>query len=101
MAVVPHPTETARSATMQARLETVRAFITERLLRDQEPSPRGSVMRSPIFVELIGRLSSADTPLIETPQRKGLRDATAHWEVRPVLDLQSGTPPPPLNDARR
>lgn len=101
MAVVPHSTHAARSATMQAQLETVRAFITERLLRDQEPSSRGSVMRSPIFVELTGRLSSVDPPLSEPPQRKGLRDTTPPWEVRPVLDLQFATPPPPLSDARR
>lgn len=95
MAVVPHPDHISGSPTMRAQLQTVRTFIRGRLLRQQEPSPRGSVMRSPPFVQLSGQLSSLDAPFGDPPQPTGSRHATAHWELRPVLEIEFTTPPPP------
>jgi hypothetical protein len=73
---------------VRAQLQTVRTFITQRLLRQQEPSLRGSVMRHPVFVQLTGQLSDPDAPLGEPSQRKGPRGATARWEMRPVLEIR-------------
>jgi peptidoglycan hydrolase-like protein with peptidoglycan-binding domain len=93
-AVVPHPDQASGSSPMQAQFQTVRTFITAQLLRQQEPSPRGSVMRSPTFVQLSGQLSSAAPPPAESPQARRSGGATAQWEMRPVLDIQFATPPP-------
>jgi hypothetical protein len=88
IAVVPHPDETSGSPAVRAQLQSVRAFITQRLLRQQEPSLRASVLRHPVFVQLTGQLSDPDASLGETSQRKGPRGATARWEVRPVLEIR-------------
>jgi hypothetical protein len=88
IAVVPHPDEASGSPAVRAQLQTVRAFITQRLLRQQEPSLRASVLRHPVFVQLTGQLSDPDASLGETSQRKGPRGATARWEVRPVLEIR-------------
>ena len=88
IAVVPHPDEAFGSPAVRAQLQTVRTFITQRLLRQQEPSLRGSVMRHPVFVQLTGQLSDPDAPLGEPSQRKGPRGATARWEMRPVLEIR-------------
>jgi hypothetical protein len=77
---------------VRAQLQAVRAFVTRRLLQEQHPSPQGSAMRNPIFVQLTGQLSSPDPRLSEPAQRKGGRDTTARWELRPVLDIQFATP---------
>jgi hypothetical protein len=99
IAVLPHADQSSGSPSVRAQLQTVRAFIRERLLRQQEPSPRGSIMRHPVFVQLTGQLSYPDAPL-GAAQGNGPRDARAGWEVRPVLELQFATPSEPLDRAR-
>jgi hypothetical protein len=83
IAMVPHPDQAFESPAMKAQLQSVRTFIMQRLLRRQEPSLRGSVMRRPIAVQLTGQLAPLDTP-----QRKGPRGVATHWEVQPVLEIQ-------------
>jgi hypothetical protein len=100
IAVVPHPDQASGTPAVRAQLQTVRAFITQRLLRQQEPSPRGSIMRHPIFVQLTGQLSDPDAPHGEALQGKGPRGATARWEVRPVLDIRFAPPPMPSDRSR-
>jgi hypothetical protein len=92
IAVVPPPDQASGSPAVRAQLQAVRAFVTRRLLQEQHPSPQGSAMRNPIFVQLTGQLSSPDPRLSEPAQRKGGRDTTARWELRPVLDIQFATP---------
>jgi peptidoglycan hydrolase-like protein with peptidoglycan-binding domain len=100
-AVVPLPTQTAGTPTMRGQLQTVRSFILGRLLRQQEPSPRGSVLRSPIFVQLTGQLASPEAPPGGGPQRRGWQAASVGWEIRPILDIQFATPPTPSDGPRR
>jgi hypothetical protein len=92
IAAVPPADPSARSPAMETQLQTVRSFITQRLLRQQKPSPRRSVLRKPIFVQLTGQLSSPDVVLGEPASGKR-SEVTARWEVRPVLDVQFATPP--------
>jgi hypothetical protein len=92
VAVVPHPDRASKLPAVRAQLQTVRAFITQRLLRGQEPSPRGSVMRRPVFVQLTGQPSHPDRFLGNPPQGKGPRHATARRELSPVLEIQFATP---------
>jgi hypothetical protein len=99
-AVVPPADQAAGAPAVRAQLQAVRAFITQRLLRQQEPSPRGAVLQHPPFVQLTGQLSSPDTLQGEPPQRTELRDPTARWEVRPVLAIQFAPPPVPSDRAR-
>jgi hypothetical protein len=95
VAVMPYPDQASKSPAVRAQLQTVRSFVTQRLLRKQEPSPRGSVMRRPIFVHLTGQLASPDPPLRQPPQGKGRQDTTRRWELRPVLEVQFASPPGP------
>ena len=92
VAVVPHPDRASELPAVRAQLQTVRTFIKQRLLRGQEPSPRGSVMRRPVFVELAGQPSFPDRLLGNPPQRNGRRDATARGEISPVLEIEFATP---------
>jgi hypothetical protein len=100
VAVVPSPDQAADSPAERTQLQTVRAFITRQLLRQREPSPQGSVIQRPIFVQLTGQLSYPDTSLGKPSQGKRPRDATARWEVRPVVDIRFATPPVPSNRSR-
>jgi hypothetical protein len=92
VAVVPHPDRASGLPAVRAQLQTVRTFIRQRLLRGQEPSPRGSAMRRPVFVELTGQPSYPDRPLGSSPQGKGSRHATARREMNPVLAIEFATP---------
>jgi hypothetical protein len=100
IAVVPHPDQASGSPAMQAHFQTVRAFITRRLLRQQEPSLRGSIMRNPISVQLTGQLSSPDPRLAEPSHEKGPRDATTRWELRPVIEIRFATHRGPSDRSR-
>lgn len=100
MAVVPSPDQASGSEAMRAQLQTVRAFITKRLLRGQEPSPRGSVMRHPVFVQLTGHLSYPGELLGTSSPSKGRRDSTPGWEVRPVLGIGFVAAPAPSERPR-
>jgi hypothetical protein len=97
IAMVPPPDQAPGSPAVKAQLQTVRTFIKRQLLRQKEPSPSGSVMQRPIFVQLTGHLSYPDASLGAPTQGKRSRDATAHWEMRPVLEVQFATPPKPID----
>jgi hypothetical protein len=100
IAVVLPPDQASTSPAMRTQLQAVRTFITQRLLRQNEPSPRGSVVRQPIFVQLTGQLSYSDTPPEEVSQRKGTQDSSTGWEVRPVTEIRFATPPGPSERSR-
>jgi hypothetical protein len=100
IAAVPPPDQSTESPTMERQLQTVRSFITQRLLRQQQPSSRRSLMRKPIFIQLTGQLSPPELSLSEPVGGKRVEDATASWEVRPVLDVQFATPPPSTSRSR-
>jgi hypothetical protein len=99
IAVVPPPDQATGLPDVQAQLQTARAFITQRLLR-QQPSPRGSVIQKPIFVQLTGQLSYPDASLGEPSWGKRSRDVKARWEVRPVLEVRLATPAVPSDRSR-
>jgi hypothetical protein len=92
VAVVPHPDRASELPAVRGQLQTVRTFIRQRLLRGQEPSTRGSVMRRPVFVQLTGQPSYPDRLLGNPPQGRGPRNATARREMSPVLEIEFGTP---------
>jgi hypothetical protein len=78
----------------------VRTFIKQKLLRQQEPSPRGTVMQHPIFVQLTGQLSNPTASPAAPSRGKRSQDAPARWEIRPVLEVQFATPSEPSNRSR-
>jgi hypothetical protein len=92
VAVVPHPDRASELPAVREQLQTVRTFIRQRLLRGQEPSPRGSVMRRPVFVQLTGQPSYLEGLAGKPPQAKGRRDATARGEMSLVLEIEFATP---------
>lgn len=100
VAMVPPPDQDQGSPAVQAQLQTVRTFIRQQLLRQQEPSPRGSVMQRPIFVQLTGQLSNPTASPAAPSRGKRSQDATARWEIRPVLEVQFATPSEPSNRSR-
>jgi hypothetical protein len=100
IATVPPPDQDQGSPAVQAQLQTVRTFIKQQLLRQQEPSPRGSVMQRPIFVQLTGQLSNPTASPAAPSRGKRSRDALARWEIRPVLEVQFATPSEPSNRSR-
>jgi hypothetical protein len=89
---VPPPNQAQGTPAGQAQLQAVRAFIRQQMLRHQEPSPRGSVMQRPIFVQLTGQLAiPANLPAV--PARGKRSQATlAHWEIRPIMEVRFATP---------
>ena len=92
VATVPPPHQAQGSPAGQAQLQTVRTFIRQQLLRQQEPSLRGSVMQRPIFVQLTGQLSIPAAPPPAPSRGKRSQAATARWEIRPILEVQFATP---------
>jgi hypothetical protein len=100
IAMVPPPDQAPDSPDVKAQLQTVRTFIRRQLLRQKEPSPHGSVMQRPIFVQLTGHLSYPDASLDDPARGKPSRDATARWQMRPVLEVQFATPPTPSDRSR-
>jgi hypothetical protein len=100
VATVPPPDQDQGSPAVQAQLQTVRTFIRQQLLRQQEPSPRGSVMQRPIFVQLTGQLSNPTASPAAPSRGKRSQDAPARWEIRPVLEVQFATPSEPSNRSR-
>ena len=92
VAMVPHPDRASELPAVREQLQGVRTFIRQRLLRGQEPSTRGSVMRRPVFVQLTGQPSYPDRPPGNPPQGRGPRNATARVEMSPVLEIEFATP---------
>jgi hypothetical protein len=95
IAMVPPPDQAPGSPDVKVQLQTARAFIRQQLLQQKEPSPRGSVMQRPPFVQLTGHLSYPDASPAETARGKRSQDAAARWQIRPVLEVQFATPPTP------
>ncbi len=100
VATVPPPDQDQGSPAVQAQLQTVRTFIKQQLLRQQEPSSRGSVMQRPIFVQLTGQLSNPTASPAAPSRGKRSQDTPARWEIRPVLEVQFATPSEPSNRSR-
>jgi len=100
IAAVPPPHQDAGSPTVERQLSTVRSFITQRLLRQQKPSSRRSLLSKPIFIQLMGQLSAPDVSRAAAADRKGLEGVPNGWEVRPVLEAQFATPPAPSSRSR-
>jgi hypothetical protein len=91
-AMVPPAVQAPDLPTVQAQVQEVRAFIKQQLLRQKEPSLRGSVMQRPIFVQLTGQVANPASSSGTPAQKKRAQEATAHWEIRRVLEIQFATP---------
>jgi hypothetical protein len=89
---VPNPEpEFVASAELRPLFQKVREFIKVKLLRDKEPSPRGSVMQHPIYVTVTGQLFYDDAHVGDPPRgKKGCQAATL-WELHPVTDIEFAT----------
>jgi hypothetical protein len=80
------------SALVREHAKTVREFIRSKLLKGQEPSPRGSVMQHPPFVEVTGQPFYDDAHVGDPPRgKKGCKAATL-WELHPVTEISFTTP---------
>ena len=88
VAMVPPPDQVLALSTVQTQIQMARTFIKQQLLRQQEPSPRGSVMRRPIFVQITGQLSIPASSPATSGQGKRAQDAGAQWEINPVLEVR-------------
>jgi hypothetical protein len=97
VAIVPPPDQAPDSSTLQTQLQTVRTFIRQQLFRQQEPSPRGSVIQRPILVQLIGRLSNPASSLGAPAAGKRSKDTAARWEISPVLEVRFATSSQPAD----
>ena len=97
VAIVPPPDQAPDSSTLQTQLQTVRTFIRQQLFRQQEPSPRGSVMQRPILVQLTGRLSNPASSLGAPAPGKRSKDTAARWEISPVLEVRFATSSQPAD----
>jgi hypothetical protein len=92
VAALPPPNRAHGSPGEQAQLQAARTFVKQKLLRQQEPSPQGSIMQRPVFVQLTGQLS-VPTASPATPSRgKPSQPIPARWEIRPILEVQFATP---------
>jgi hypothetical protein len=100
IAVVPSPDQSSASPAVRAQLQATRAFILRRMLRQQEPSPQGSVIRKPVFVQLSGQLSYRNAPVDEPSPWKGPQDSSTRWEMHPVIEVRFATPPGPSPRSR-
>jgi hypothetical protein len=81
------------SAPVREYAKTVREFIQSKLLNDQEPSTRGSVMQHPPFVQVTGQLFYDDAHVGDAPRgKKGCKAATL-WELHPVTEIMFAAQP--------
>jgi hypothetical protein len=51
-------------------------------------------------VQLVGHLSPADGAVEALFRSQRVQVVAAHWEMRPVLDVQFATPPAPSRPSR-
>ena len=89
----PEPAFVA-SGTVRQTARTVRDFIKSKLLHNQEPSSRGSVMTHPVLVTITGQLFYDDAHVGDEPRgKKGMKAATL-WELHPVTAIGFAPTPP-------
>jgi hypothetical protein len=79
-------------ADLKQRTDTVRNYIKTKMLRDKEPSTRGSVMIHAVCVRVSGQLFYDDAHLKangekELRGKKGMQSHTL-WELHPITDFK-------------
>ncbi|HUI75426.1 MAG TPA: hypothetical protein VLX32_10790 [Candidatus Acidoferrum sp.] len=79
-------------ADLKQRTDTVRNYIKTKMLRNKEPSTRGSVMIHAVCVRVSGQLFYDDSHLktngdVEPRGKKGLLSHTL-WELHPITDFK-------------
>ncbi|HUL14762.1 MAG TPA: hypothetical protein VLV88_02105 [Terriglobales bacterium] len=77
---------------VKQRTDTVRNYIKTKMLRNNEPSTRGSVMIHAVCVRVSGQLFYDDSHLktngdVEPRGRKGMFSHTL-WELHPITDFK-------------
>ncbi len=88
----PDPAFTA-TADLRPTFASIRDFLKAKTLANQDPSPRGSVMAHPPYVEVTGQLFYDDSHVGDPPRgKKGMLAATL-WEVHPVVALKFAPKP--------
>ncbi len=89
---VPEPAAAPTEA-LRTRFQTVRDFIKSKLLKDKEPSTKGSVLAHPAYVEVTGQLFYDDSHVGDQPRgKKGCKAGTL-WELHPVTPIQFAPKP--------
>jgi len=76
------------SAALRPLFQSVRAFLKIRTLQDQEPSPSGSVMAHPPYVQVTGQLFYDDSHFGDAPRGKKNMHAATLWELHPVAAMK-------------
>jgi len=90
---VPNPDpEFVAAADLRPHFQAVRDFIQAKLLRGRSPSPRGSVMQRPTYVQITGQLFYDDAHVVDPPRGKKSCKAATLWELHPVTDLKFAQP---------
>lgn len=80
------------NADLKQRLSSLREYIKAKILRNAEPSNRGSVMVHPVCVQATGQLFYDDAHLGANGQKelRGKRNMQSHtlWELHPLTDFK-------------
>ncbi len=88
----PDPDFVATEA-LRPRFQAARDFIKGHLLQDKDPSPRGSLLAHPAFVEVTGQLFYDDAHVGEPPRGKKGCQAGTLWELHPVTNIRFAPKP--------
>lgn len=87
LAIPKDDPEFVASDTLRAQAAASRAWIRDKLLHGNEPSPRGSVMTHPVYVSVTGQLFYDDAHIGDAPRGKKNMTAATPWELHPVTAI--------------
>ncbi len=91
---VPNPDPAfVSSSDLRPLSQASRQLIKSRMLRNQEPSSRGSVMAHPPFVKITGQLFYDDSHVGDPPRGKKKMHAATLWELHPVTQISFAPKP--------
>jgi hypothetical protein len=75
------------TAELRPKFQAVRDLIKAKMLAGKDPSPSGSVMQHPVYVQVTGILFYDDAHVGGAPRgKKGMKAATL-WELHPVTGI--------------
>jgi hypothetical protein len=77
---------------LKTKCSMVRSFIKKNVLKGKDPGS-ATVPPKAVYVTVTGQLFYDDSHIGDPPRgKKGMHAATL-WELHPVTDIQSATPP--------
>jgi hypothetical protein len=84
---IDDPTFVTDAAVRQAA-NTVREWFKQKVLSGRDPSPAGSAMQHPVYIEVVGALFYDDAHVGDPPRgKKGMKAATL-WELHPLTSIR-------------